>query len=180
MNDLRERAEFWGVDPEPLIQAVESAMRDRRYWELRKPLIASAEPADCKHRLKQAHKAIAALPLRARDHLHWHLADRIACDARLGREQVRHLMQADLLTMILDALAERFDSEVEDRQQEFIRLVLAWKDAGGEVEIDGRYDGDLIEFLGIAYQYLGETLTADAIRLRLDRAPRRGPPETEG
>ena len=42
MNDLRERAEFWGVDPTPLVEAVESAARGRSYWQGQKPLIASA------------------------------------------------------------------------------------------------------------------------------------------
>lgn len=168
MIDLRERAEWWGVDPEPLIQAVESAMRSRQYWQGQKPLIASAEPADTNRRLRQAHKAITALPLRARAHLHWELAERIAHGRGLDPGQVRRLMQdTNLVELILDALSEPVEPEEPDRELQW--LVQAWVEAGGEVKIDDRYDGDLIEFLTIAYQYLGETLTPDAIRLRLNR-----------
>jgi|APLak6261691555_1056199.scaffolds.fasta_scaffold00181_2 hypothetical protein len=180
MSDLRELAEEWDVDPEPLIEAVEAAQQGRHYWESKQRVLASAEPAVCIKRLRQAHKAIAALPLRARDHLHWHLADRIACDAGLGREQVRGLMQADLIGMVLEALAEPFDAEVEDRQQEFIRLVRAWQRAGGEIEVDDHHDEDLIEFLTNVYQHLdGKKPSHDAIRRRLDRI-RRAPFDSEG
>lgn len=181
MNDIRELAHEWDVEPEPLIQAVEDAQQGRRYREAQKTLIASAEPAECAHRLKQARKAIEALPLRARAHLHWRLAERIACGpCGLDREQIRRLMQdTNLVAEILAALNEPLDAEPEDRQQEFRWLVRAWQHAGGQVEFDDRYDGDLIEFLGIAYQRLGETLTADAIRRRLDRI-RRAPLGSEG
>jgi hypothetical protein len=175
---LRERAEWWGVDPEPLIQAVESAQQRVAYRERQKPQITSAEPADANRRLRQAHKAIAALPLRARAHLHWGLAERIAYGRGLDPGQVRRLMQdTNLVELILDSLSEPIEPEEPDRELQW--LLQAWVEAGGEVEIDDRYDGDLIEFLTIAYPYLGETLTPDAIRLRLDRI-RRAPLDSEG
>jgi len=175
---LRELAEEWDVDPQPLLEALASAQRVRRYRQGQKPLIASAEPADANHRLWQAHKAIAALPLRARAHLHWGLAERIAYGRGLDPEQVRHLMQdTNLVELILDSLSEPIEPEEPDRELQ--GLVQAWEHAGGEVEIDDRYDLDLIEFLILAYQHLGETLTPDAIRLRLNRI-RRSPLETEG
>ncbi|MHA6232736.1 hypothetical protein [Pseudomonas fluorescens group sp. PF-69] len=171
MIDLRERAEWWGVKPEPLIEALTAAQQVRRYREGQKPLIASTEPADANRRLRQAHKAIAALPLRARAHLHWGLAERIAYGRGLDPEQVRRLMQdTNLVELILDALSEPVEPEEPDRELQ--GLAQAWERAGGEVEIDDRYDGDLIEYLTIAYEHLGETLTPDAIRLRLDRIRR--------
>lgn len=178
MNDIRELAEDWDVDPEPLIQAVEAAQRSRRYWEGEHRVMADAEPAECTHRLKQAHKAIAALPLRARAHLHWRLAERLARD--LPTEQRRRLMEdTDLVVEILAALTEPLDTEREDPQQQLRWFVQAWQEAGGQVEIDDRYDFDLIEFLQIAYQQLGEKLTEDAVRRRLDRI-RRDPLDSEG
>ncbi|WP_095195863.1 hypothetical protein [Pseudomonas sp. Irchel 3A7] len=178
MIDLRERAKDWDVDPDPLIQAVESAMKGRRYRERQKPLIASAEPAKCTRQLGQAYKAIAALPLRARAHLHWELAERITYGRGLDPEQVRRLMQdTNLVDMVLDALSEPIDPEEPDRELQW--LVQAWKRAGGEVQVDDRYDEDLIEFLTITYQHLGETLTHDAIRRRLDRI-RRDPLDSDG
>lgn len=179
MIDLRERAEDWDVDPEPLIEAVEAAQQRVAYKAGQQPLIASAEPADANHRLRQAHKAIAALPLRARAHLHWKLAERIAYGpAGLDREQMHRLMQdTNLVELILDLLSEPIEPEEPDRECQW--LVQAWERAGGEVEIDDSYDLDLIEFLDIAYQHLGKPLNPDAIRLRLDRI-RRAPLETEG
>jgi hypothetical protein len=175
---LRERAEDWDVNPVPLIEALASAQRVRRYREGQKPLITSAEPADANRRLRQAHKAIAALPLRARADLHWGLAERIAYGRGLDPEQVRRLMQdSNLVDMVLDALSEPIEPEEPDRELQ--GLVQAWEYAGGEVEIDDRYDLDLIEFLTLVYQHLGETLTPDAIRLRLDRI-RRSPLGIEG
>lgn len=207
MNDLRERAEFWGVDPEPLIDAVESAMQGRRYWEGQKR-INDAEPAECRHRLEKAHKAIAALPKRAREHLHGRLAERIAYGSpsflseqihrmtlgqfdhgghgplSLNAEQFRCLMQdMDLVGMVLDTLSEPLDTEAEDVLEERRQLVRAWERAGGDVfDDDGRYDGDLIDFLTRAYRHLGDEIdeisARDTIRRRLDR--RRDPLDSGG
>lgn len=181
MNDIRELAEEFGVKAEPLIQAVEAVQQMKSYWEAQKPLIASAEPAECAHRLRQARKAIEALPLRARAHLHWRMGERIAYGAcHLNAEQIHQVMEsANWVDEILAALTEPLDAEPEDRQQVLRRLVQGWERAGGQVEIDDRYDGDLIEYLGVAYQYLGEILTEDAVRRRLDRI-RRTPSDSEG
>ncbi len=182
MNELRERAkEDWGVEAEPLIKAVEAAIRHREYWAAQKPLIDSAEPAECAHRLRQAHKGIAALPLRARAHLHWSLAERLAYGpCGLDSKQIRALMEdTNLVTLLLDALGDPMDTERKDQPQELRWLVQAWVKAGGEVSIDGRYDGDLIEFLSTAYRHLGDARSDDAIRRGLDRI-RRLPPKTEG
>lgn len=175
---LRERAEWWGVDPEPLIAAVESAMRGRQYWQGQQPLIASAEPAQANKRLRQAHKAVASLPLRARAALHWAMAERVtSIIPGLDPEQIRHVMQdISWPDLILDALGEPVEPEA-DRECQW--LVEAWKRAGGQVKIDYHYDGDLIEFLGIAYKHLGEEPSDDAIRRRLDRI-RRDPLDSEG
>lgn len=179
MIDLYERAEDWDVDPEPLINALESAKRVRHYRAGQQQLLASAEPAVANHRLQQARKALQALPLRARAALHWGLAERIATSIPgLDREQIRQIMEdSNWLNVVLDALSEPIEPEEPDRELQW--FVQAWREAGGEIEFEGRHDGDLIEFLGIAYQHLGETLTTDAIRLRLDRI-RRDPLETEG
>lgn len=146
MNDLRELAIEWDIDPELLIQAVESAQRTRRYQESQRPLIASALPSTCRRQLEKARKAIKALPLRAKVHLHWRLAERIAYGRSgltteqirqgvknpwnpydLNAEQVRQLMECDdLVGMVLDALSEPLDSEPEDPNQELKWLVQAW------------------------------------------------------
>lgn len=201
MIDLRELAIEWEVDPEPLIKAVESAQRVRRHQLSQKPLIASAEPADCNHQLRQAHKAIAKLPLRAREHLHRHLADRIghsfngpfdeqvrramlgtANPYGLSAEQSRYMMEdVDLVGIILDALSEPVEREEPDRELQW--LAEAWIKAGGEVLAeDGshRYHEGLIEFLDIAYTHLdGEKPDTDNIRRCLDRI-RRSPLRIEG
>lgn len=178
MNNIRELAEEFGVKAEPLIQAVEAAQRRRRYWDANRRMMADAEPAQAEHRLLQARKAIAALPVRAQAHLHWKLAERLVFG--LSREQRRRLMEdTDLVAEILAALTEPLDTEREDPQQQLKWFVQAWQEAGGQVEIDDRYDGDLIEFLQTAYQQLGEKLTEDAIRRRLDRI-RRAPLDSEG
>lgn len=178
MNGIRELAEEFGVKAEPLIQAVEAAKRARRYWEGEHRVMADAEPAECAHRLEQTHKAIAALPLRARAHLHWRLAERLA--RGLPTEQRRRLMEdTDLVAEILAALTEPLDTEREDPQQQLKWFVQAWQEAGGQLLVDDRYDLDLIEFLRIAYRHLGETLSEDAIRRRLDRI-RRDPLDSEG
>ncbi|MFG0351927.1 hypothetical protein ACF8LD_12960 [Pseudomonas sp. zbq_5] len=172
MIDLRALAQEWDVDPKPLIAAVESTKRGRHYRDGQKPLIASAEPALCNRKLQQAHKAIAGLPLRAKAHLHWGLAERIAYGpAGLNPEQVRRLMEdTNLVDMILDALREEVEPEEPDRELQ--RLVKTWTAAGGQTHEGDRYDEDLIEFLFLTYQYLGdEKPTHDAIRRRLDRLP---------
>lgn len=179
MIDLRERAEWWGVKPEPLLEALASAQQRAAFKAGQRPLIASAEPADANHRLRQARKAIAALPLRARARLHWNLAERIAASIPgLGHEQIRFVLEeAKWPDLILDALSEPIEPEESDHELQW--LVKAWVEAGGEVEIGDRYDGDLIDFLSIAYCDLGEDLSRDAIRLRLDRI-RRAPLDSEG
>lgn len=175
MIDLRELAHEWDVDPKPLIAAVESAVQGRRHGGGQKPLIASAEPAVCNRKLQQARKAVAALPLRARAHLHWRLAESITCGFAgaydLTPEQVRYLMQdMDLMDRILDALSEPLEPEEPDRELQW--LVQAWQRAGGQIHEGDRYDEYLIEFLILTYQYLGdEKPTHDAIRRRLDRLP---------
>lgn len=172
MINLRELTQEWDVDPEPLIAAVEAAMRIRRCREGQQPLIASAEPAEANKRLRQAHKAVAALPLRAKAHLHWRMAERIAYSpAGLDRHQIRRLMEdTNLVGLILDALSEPIEPEEPDRELQ--RLVKAWTAAGGQTHEGDRYDEDLIEFLFLNYQYLGdEKPTHDAIRRRLDRLP---------
>lgn len=168
MNAIRELAEVCDVDPEPLIQAIEAAKqtRCRRYEQKR---LVDAEPAQANRRLKQAHKAITALPLRAKASLHWKLAERLAYGSiGLDRDQIRRLMQdVDLVSLILDAVSEPVETEEPDR--ELHHLLQAWQHAGGAVEFEDRHDEDLIEFLALAYQHLGDTLTHDAIRRRLGR-----------
>lgn len=175
MNKIRERAEDWDVDPDILIEAIKSAKHSRDRREARKPIIASAEPAECMDRLLQARKAIARLPRRARANLHWSLAERLAYghDGRnplgLDPEQTRRLMGMNLVDEILAALTEPVEPEEPDR--EFQWLVRAWIDAGGQLKVDDRYDEDLIEFLQRAFMHLGEPLTEDAVRCRLNRIP---------
>lgn len=181
MNDIRELAQEWGVEPEPLIEALEAAKERQDYSEVQRRIIASAEPAECAHRLRQARKAIEALPLRARVHLHWRLAERIAYGPYgLNAEQVRQVMEdPNWVDEILAALCEPMDAEGEDPKQELRWLVLAWQRAGGQLLVEGSYDLDLIDFLKIAYRHLGGELTVDAIRRRLDRI-RRSPLGSEG
>jgi len=177
MNDIRELAQDWDVDPEPLIQAVEAAQRRRRHWEANHRMMADAEPAQAEHRLMQAHKAVAALPVRAQAHLHWKLAERLAYGpCSLSREQRRQLMEnVDLVAEILAALAEPLDTEREDPQQQLKWFILAWQEAGGQLWEGGRYDLDLIDFLRFAYRHLGEPLSEDAVRCRLNRISARTP-----
>lgn len=181
MNDIRERAQEWDVEPEPLIDAVEAAKERQHYREVQRRIIASAEPAECAHRLGQVRKAIEALPLRARAHLHWRLAERIAYGSYgLNAELIRQVMtDTNWVDEILDALDEPLDTEAEDPKQELKWFVQAWERAGGQLLVEDRYDLDFIEFLQIAYQHLGQTPTVDAIRRRLDRI-RRSPLRIEG
>ncbi len=208
MNRILELAEEWDVDPKPLIQAVEDAARRQQRRESERLRRASAEPAQAEHRLKQARKAIEALPLRAKVHLHWRMAERLAYGPYgLNAEQVRQVMEdTNWVDEIMAALTEPLDDQgliefqhayywetgqvltPEDAQRrlhglnrtEPLRLLLrAWQEAGGQVLVDDRYNFDLIDFLQIAYRHLGETLSEDAVRCRLDRF-RRSPTDSKG